>query len=32
MARDPKWARDLSGPGTYKEAVTNIKIAIFKES
>jgi hypothetical protein len=31
-ARDPKRPRDLSGPGTYKEALTNIKIAIFKES
>jgi hypothetical protein len=32
MARDPKRPRDLSGPRTYKEALTNIKIAIFKES
>jgi hypothetical protein len=32
MARDPKRPRDLSGPGTYKEALTNTKIAIFKET
>jgi hypothetical protein len=32
MAREPKRPRGLSGPGTYKEALTNIKIAIFKES
>jgi hypothetical protein len=32
MARDPKRPSDLSGPGTYKEVLTNIKIAIFKES
>jgi hypothetical protein len=31
-ARNPKRPRDLSGPGTYKEALTNIKIAIFKET
>jgi hypothetical protein len=31
IARDPKRPRDFSGPGTYKEALTNIKIAIFKE-
>jgi hypothetical protein len=32
MARPPKRPRDFSGPGTYKEARTNIKIAIFKET
>jgi hypothetical protein len=32
MARDPKMPKDLSGRGTYKEALTNIKIAISKES
>jgi hypothetical protein len=31
-ARPPKRPRDSSGPGTYKEALTNIKIAIFKEN
>jgi hypothetical protein len=30
-ARAPKRPRDSKGPGTYKEAVTNIKIAIFRE-
>jgi hypothetical protein len=30
--RTPKRPRDLKGPGTYTEALTNIKIAIFKES
>jgi hypothetical protein len=30
MARSPKRPRDSSGPGTYKEALTNIKIAIFR--
>jgi hypothetical protein len=30
--RDPKRPRDLSRPGTYKEALTNIEIAVFKES
>jgi hypothetical protein len=32
MARNPKRPRDFSVPGTYKEALTNIKIVIFKES
>jgi hypothetical protein len=32
MARPPKRLSDSSGPGTYKEALTNIKIAIFKET
>jgi predicted RNase H-like HicB family nuclease len=32
MARPPKRPRDFSGPGTYKEALTNIKIAILKET
>jgi hypothetical protein len=32
MARPPKKPRDSSGPGYYKEALTNIKIAIFKET
>jgi hypothetical protein len=32
MARPPKRPRDSSGPGYYKEALTNIKIAIFKET
>jgi hypothetical protein len=32
MARTPKRPRDFSEPGTYKEALTNIKIAIFKET
>jgi hypothetical protein len=27
-----KKPRDLSGPGTYKEALTNIKMAIFKKT
>jgi hypothetical protein len=31
-ARPPKRPRDSSGPGNYKEALTNIKIAIFKET
>jgi hypothetical protein len=30
--RTPKRPRDLKGPGTYTEALTNIKIAIFKET
>jgi hypothetical protein len=30
--RAPKRLRDLSGPGNYKEALINIKIAIFKET
>jgi hypothetical protein len=29
--RPPKRPKDYSGPGTYKEALTNIKLAIFKE-
>jgi hypothetical protein len=32
MARPPKRPRDPSGPGNYKEALTNIKIAIFTET
>jgi hypothetical protein len=32
MARPPKRPRDSSEPGNYKEALTNIKIAIFKET
>jgi hypothetical protein len=31
-AKPPKRPRDSSGPGNYKEALTNIKIAIFKET
>jgi hypothetical protein len=31
-ARAPKRPRDSKGPGTYKEALTNIKIAIFRET
>jgi hypothetical protein len=31
MARPPKRPRDSDGPGPYKEALTNIKIAIFRE-
>jgi hypothetical protein len=30
-ARGPKWNRDSKGPGTYKEALANIKVAIFRE-
>jgi hypothetical protein len=30
--RPPKRPRDSRGPGTYREALTNIKIAIFKEN
>jgi hypothetical protein len=30
--RPPKKSRDSSGPGTYKEVLTNIKIAIIKEN
>jgi hypothetical protein len=30
--RPPKRPRECSGPGTYKEALTNIRIAIFKEN
>jgi hypothetical protein len=32
MARAPKRPRDFSGPGTYMEALTNIKMAIFGET
>jgi hypothetical protein len=32
MARPPERIRDSRGPGTYKEVLTNIKIAIFKEA
>jgi hypothetical protein len=32
MARSPKRPRDSSGPGTYKEALTNKNIAIFRET
>jgi hypothetical protein len=31
-ARSPKRPSDSCGPGTYKEALTNIKIAIFRET
>jgi hypothetical protein len=31
-ARPPKRPRDSSGPGNYKEALTNTKITIFKET
>jgi hypothetical protein len=31
-ARPPKRPRDSSGPGNYKEALTNTKLAIFKET
>jgi hypothetical protein len=31
-ARPPKRPREPSGPGYYKEVLTNIKIAIFKET
>jgi hypothetical protein len=31
-ARAPKRPRDSKGPGTYKEALANIKIAIFRET
>jgi hypothetical protein len=31
-ARAPKRPRDSRGPGTYKEALTNIRIAFFKET
>jgi hypothetical protein len=30
--RPPKRPRKSSGPGTYKDALTNINIAIFKEN
>jgi hypothetical protein len=32
MIRTPKRPRYLKGPGTYTEALTNIRIAIFKET
>jgi hypothetical protein len=32
MATPPKRPRNSSGPGTYKEVLTNIKIAIFRET
>jgi hypothetical protein len=32
MTRAPKKPRDSSERGTYKEALTNIKIAIFRET
>jgi hypothetical protein len=32
MARTPERPRDPKGPGTYKESLTNIKAAIFKET
>jgi hypothetical protein len=32
MARPPKRPTDSKGPGNYKEALTNIKVAIFKET
>jgi hypothetical protein len=31
-ARPPKRPRDSSGPGNYKQALTNTEIAIFKET
>jgi hypothetical protein len=31
-ASSPKRPRDSSGPGTYKETLTNIRVAIFKET
>jgi hypothetical protein len=31
VAREPKRPRDLRLPGTYKGALTNTKMAIFKE-
>jgi hypothetical protein len=31
-ARAPKKPRESSGPGTYKEALTNIKLANFRET
>jgi hypothetical protein len=30
--RPPKRPRDWKGPGNYKEALTNIKVAIFKDT
>jgi hypothetical protein len=32
MIRTPKRPRDLKGPDSYAEALTNIKIGIFKET
>jgi hypothetical protein len=32
MARTLKRPRDFKGPGTYKEALPNIKVAIFKDT
>jgi hypothetical protein len=32
MARAPKRPRDSKGPETYKEALANIKIAIFRKT
>jgi hypothetical protein len=32
MVRPPKRPRDWKGPGNYKEALTNIKVAIFKDT
>jgi hypothetical protein len=32
MIRTPERPTDLKGPRTYTEALTNIKIAIFKET
>jgi hypothetical protein len=32
MVRAPKRPSDSSGPGTYKDALTNIKTAIFRET
>jgi hypothetical protein len=32
MIRTPKRPRDFKGPGTYAEALTNIKITIFRET
>jgi hypothetical protein len=29
--RPPKRSRDSSGPGTFEEVLTNVKITIFKE-
>jgi hypothetical protein len=30
--RPPKRPRDSTGPGIYKEALTNIKMVVFKET
>jgi hypothetical protein len=32
LVRDPKKPRDASGPGIYKEALTNFKVSIFRET